>query len=117
MRAGATVFGLSALFLLVAPGFFLELLGYSSASTVLVWSMRMIAVTLLALAGNMWVHAHRSTNEALVSVGRVMAVCATGLGILTLQLPGTFTWFSIAYACVGFLFGANYTVCLIRKRI
>lgn len=113
LRVGATVFGLSAVLLLVVPGLFLSLLGLESTSAPLLWSMRMIAVTLVALAGNMWLHAKHSINESLTSVAQVMAVAATGLGVLTLSLPGP-TWFSVLYAAVGFLFGANYAICLLR---
>ena len=53
LKAGSMVFGASALFLLVAPTLFLDLLGLDS-NVPMVWSMRMIAITLVALAGNMW---------------------------------------------------------------
>ena len=50
LKAGSIVFGLSALFLLIAPGIFLDLLGVTN-NTEMIWSMRMIAITLVALAG------------------------------------------------------------------
>ena len=53
LKAGSMVFGASALFLLIAPSLFLDLLGLENNEP-MVWSMRMIAITLVALAGNMW---------------------------------------------------------------
>lgn len=115
LKLGATVFGASALLLLLAPGFFLGLLGLESSSASLTWAMRMIAVTLVALAGNMWLHAKNSEKATVRSVGIVMALSATGLGVLTLLIPSSLTWFSIVYSAIGFLFGINYGLCIWRK--
>lgn len=111
------MFGVSALLLLLAPGFFLDLLGLESSSASLAWSMRMIAVTLVALAGNMWLHAKNSSNATVQYVGIVMALSATALGVLTLLIPSSLTWFSITYSAIGFLFGINYGLCIWRKLI
>ena len=56
LKAGSIVFGASALFLLIAPALFLDLLG-ADDSNQMIWAMRMIAITLLALSGNMWQNA------------------------------------------------------------
>ena len=116
LRLGATVFGVSAFLLLALPGPFLELLALDSSSNTLQWSMRMIGVTLVALAGNMWMNAQQRDQVAIRQVGRVMAVCATGLGVLTLLIPVELTWFTYVYAGIGFAFGINYIVCLLRQR-
>ena len=53
LKAGSIVFGASALFLLIAPTLFLDLLGLDSNEP-MVWSMRMIAIPLwhlLAICG------------------------------------------------------------------
>jgi len=50
LKAGSAVFGASAIFLLIAPRLFLDLLDLESNDQ-MVWSMRMIAITLIALAG------------------------------------------------------------------
>ena len=50
LKAGSAVFGASAIFLLIAPELFLDLLALDSNDQ-MVWSMRMIAITLIALAG------------------------------------------------------------------
>ena len=114
LRAGSLVFGASALFLLILPNIFLDLLGLEK-SDVLVWSMRMIAITLVALAGNMWNNSRNSTDRGVGNVARVMCVSATGLGVLTLLIPGEITWFSYLYAAVGFGFGLTYLINILRK--
>lgn len=116
LKLGSTVFGLSAILLLVLPAPFLDLLALDSDADALVWSMRMIGVTLVALAGNMWVNAQLRDDDAVRRVGIVMAVCATGLGVLTLLIPADLTSFTYAYALVGFAFGANYIACLARQK-
>ena len=114
LRAGSLVFGASALFLLVLPSIFLDLLGLEK-SDVLVWSMRMIAITLVALAGNMWNNSRNSSDRGVGNVAKVMCVSATGLGVLTLLIPGEITWFSYLYAAVGFGFGLTYLINILRK--
>ena len=114
LRAGSIVFGLSAIFLLVAPDYFLELLGITS-STELIWSMRMIAITLIALAGNMWQNSKLNNASALAFVARVMFIAAAGLGFLTIFIPVPLTPFAIAYAVIGFGFSISYLINLFRK--
>jgi len=114
LKAGSLVFGASALFLLVLPKTFLELLGLDT-SDVLVWSMRMIAITLVALAGNMWNNAKNSSDHGVGNVAKVMCVSATGLGVLTLMIPGEITVFTYLYAAVGFGFGLIYLINILRR--
>jgi hypothetical protein len=114
LKAGAVVFGLSALLLLLLPGLFLDLLQLDGQSAPLQWSMRMIGVTLVALAGNMWLVSRSVEGQTLIIAGVVMTVVAAGLGWLTLAIPAEIGWFTIAYALVGFAFAANYLVCLLR---
>ena len=114
LRAGAAVFGLSALALVVAPTLFNELLGLQSTPE-LEWSMRMTGITLVALAGNMFSHSTRGSDASVLLTAKVMAVSAFTLGVLTLLIPAAFTWFTIAYAIVGFGFSAAYTTLLTRN--
>ena len=114
LKAGSLVFGASALFLLILPKSFLDLLGLEGGD-VLVWSMRMIAITLVALAGNMWNNAQNSSDHGVGMVAKVMCVSATGLGVLTLMIPGEITWFTYLYAAVGFGFGLTYLINILRK--
>jgi hypothetical protein len=114
LKFGSTVFGLSALFLLIAPKTFLELLNLETSES-LEWSMRMIAITLIALTGNMLsVSRFGSETSVLFSV-RVMVVSAAALGALTLLIPAEFGWFTIAYAAIGFMFSVAYLSALLRK--
>ena len=114
LKAGSVVFGASALFLLILPKSFLDLLGLEGGD-VLVWSMRMIAITLVALAGNMWNNAQNSSDHGVGIVAKVMCVSATGLGVLTLMIPAQITWFTYIYAAVGFCFGLTYLINIVRK--
>ena len=116
LKLGAVVFGLSALLLLVAPSFFLDLLQLDPASLALIWAMRMIGITLVALAGNMWLNSESSSEKRLIAVATVMAVAATGLSVLTIFIPTQLSWFTYLYAAVGLLFGLNYLVCIIRRK-
>jgi hypothetical protein len=114
LATGATVFGLSAIFLLVSPALFNELLGFTSTSE-LDWSMRMIAITLLALCGNMLSVSLKGTDESVLFSARVMALSAAGLGLLTLLIPvSTLTWFDYVYAAIGWGFSFAYVVGLVR---
>ena len=114
LKLGSLVFGLSALALVITPSLFNELLGLT-ANTSLDWSMRMTGITLVALAGNMFSHSTRGTDESVLFAGRVMMVSAFALGVLTLLIPAGITWFTALYAAVGFSFSAAYAVALIRK--
>jgi hypothetical protein len=114
LRAGSIVFGLSALFLLIAPGIFIDLLGVTNNSE-MIWAMRMIGITLVALAGNMWQNSKLNNATALGYVGRVMFVAAAGLGFLTIFIPASLTPFAIGYAVIGFGFSISYLINLIRK--
>jgi hypothetical protein len=116
LKFGAIVFGLSALLLLITPEFFLDLLLLDSSSAALVWSMRMIGITLVALAGNMWVNSTNPDDSSVRTVGMVMALAATALGALTMVIPTELGWFAYVYAAVGFAFGANYLLCLMLKK-
>jgi hypothetical protein len=114
LKFGSTVFGLSALFLLIAPKTFLELLNLETSES-LQWSMRMIAITLFALTGNMLSVSRFGSETSVVFSARVMVVSAAALGALTLLIPAEYGWFTIAYAAVGFLFSLAYVSALLRK--
>jgi O-antigen/teichoic acid export membrane protein len=114
LKFGSAVFGLSALFLLIAPKTFLELLNLETSES-LEWSMRMIAITLLALTGNMLSVSRFGSETSVVFSSRVMVVSAAALGALTLLIPAEYGWFTIAYAAVGFLFSLAYLTAFLRK--
>jgi O-antigen/teichoic acid export membrane protein len=114
LTAGSIVFGSSALFLLALPALFLQLLALDT-NDALQWSMRMIGITLVALAGNMFANARRGSIGAVRLAGRVMQLSAGALGVLTLMIPAPMTWFTVLYAIVGFGFSAAYTIAFLLK--
>ena len=115
LKLGSAVFGASALFLLIAPKLFLDLLDLESNDQ-MVWSMRMIGITLFALAGNMWQNSRLNNNAAgLKFVARVMFLAAASLGFLTIFIPSTLTPFAIGYAIIGFGFAISYLVNLLKR--
>jgi hypothetical protein len=107
LRTGSIVFGLSALALILVPATFNGLLGLNT-SPELEWAMRMIGITLVALAGNMFSVSSRGSETSVVFSGRVMLASAFALGVLTLLLPVQLNWFAISYSAVGFGFSAAY---------
>jgi len=115
LQTGSIVFGLSAIALVATPQFFNELLGLAS-NPALEWSMRMTGITLVALAGNMFAHARKGSDEGVHLAARVMMFSAFALGVLTLLLPATLNWFTILYAAVGFSFSAAYAFFLAKLK-
>lgn len=113
LKLGALVFGGSALLLLICPQLFLHLLGIDSTKD-MQWAMRMIGVSVFALAGNMWQNANNSSVHGVKIVGQVMFLSAAGLGALTLMIPGEMTLFGYGYAAIGFAFSLSYLINLFR---
>ena len=114
LKVGSIIFGLSAIFLLIEPKLFLDLLGISPTPE-LIWSMRMIGITLVAIAGNMWQNSKLNNAASLKFIARLMFISAAALGVLTMYIPTSITPFAIGYAVIGFAFSASYLVNLIRK--
>lgn len=116
LRVGASVFGLSAIALILVPSLFLELLGME-VTPPLVWSMVLIGVTLVALTGNMAVVSFTATDRGAQAASVVMMLASGGLGVTTLLIPVPLTWFSIIYALIGFGFSTVYVVGLTRASL
>jgi hypothetical protein len=114
LAAGSLVFGLSSIALIAVPGIFNQLLWLPN-NPELDWAMRMIGITLVALSGNMYSVSKHGTDKAVWFSGRLMLVCAAGLGVITLTIPTNGSWFAQAYALVGFGFSAAYAWALARK--
>lgn len=113
LRTGAAVFGLSAVWLLITPGFFLELLALEPTLP-LRWAMWMIAITLIALTGNMAVVSFRAPPPGVVASSMVMMVASGALGFVTLLVPAAITGFGVAYGLLSFAFSAAYFAALAR---
>ncbi len=116
LKAGSLVFGASAILLMAAPSLFLNLLALDGSSVDLIWSMRMIGLTLVALAGNMWMNSTNPDDRTVQKVAIFMAVAATGLGLYTLLVPTHLEPFAVLYALVGFGFGFAYISALILRK-
>jgi len=114
LRAGSIIFGASAIFLLIAPGLFLELLKLPTSDE-LIWAMRMIGITLVALSGNMWQNSKLTNAAGIKFVARVMFLSALALGLLTIFIPVELAPFTIFYAVIGLGFALSYLINLIRK--
>ena len=114
LRAGSIIFGASAIFLLIAPGLFLELLKLPTSDE-LIWAMRMIGITLVALSGNMWQNSKLTNAAGIKFVARVMFLSALALGLLTIFIPVELAPFTIFYAVIGLGFALSYLINLLRK--
>jgi hypothetical protein len=114
LRAGSVVFGLSAVALLAIPALFNQLLGLE-ANSALDWAMRMIGITLVALAGNMFSVATFGNDKSVEFSARVMLLSAFGLGVITLVIPVQLNWFTILYAAIGFGFSGAYAWALLAS--
>ena len=114
LKAGSLVFGISAIFLLIAPAQFLDLLELESNDQ-MVWAMRMIGITLFALAGNMWQNSKLYNQAGLKFVGRVMFVSAAALSLLTIFIPASLSPVAIGYALIGLIFAISYLVNLFKR--
>ena len=114
LRAGSIIFGASAIFLLIAPGLFLELLKLPTSDE-LIWAMRMIGITLVALSGNMWQNSKLTNAARIKFVAQVMFLSALALGLLTIFIPAELAPFTIFYAVIGLGFALSYLINLLRK--
>jgi hypothetical protein len=114
LATGSMVFGISALALIALPAVFNQLLGLQSTPD-LEWAMRMIGITLVALAGNMFSVARVGADASVKLSGRVMLVSAFLLGVITLVIPTGLNWFVVLYAVIGFGFSGAYTWAFLAK--
>ena len=114
LRLGALVFGVSSIILIADPRIFTDLLGLASSAE-MDWSMQVTGVTMLTLAGVMFVGAQSASDPGVLWLARVMMLGAFGLGVATLLIPSGVNWFVILYALIGFGFSTGYLVFLFRK--
>ena len=114
LRLGALVFGISSFVLIAVPRIFTDLLGLAGSAE-MDWSMQLTGVTVLTLAGVMFVGAQSASDRGVLWLARVMLLGAFGLGVATLLIPSGVNWFVILYALIGFGFSAAYALFLTRK--
>lgn len=114
LLVGAVFFGISAFALMIFPGAFIELLGLQPTEQ-LEWAMVLIAVTLVALTGNMAMVSISASQFGVRIAGWTMMLAAFGLGAFSLLIPTDYNWFNLAYAAVGFAFSIAYFSQLVRS--
>lgn len=113
LLAGAAVFIVSAVFLLLAPALFAQWLGLpDEAGTT--WSLRMVGAVLVALAGQMFLV--RRGSDATVRGAAVVMIVGGGLmTLVTLIVPAEWTLLRWAYLAFGIGFVAAYLIALGRS--
>lgn len=114
LLVGAIFFGISAFALLIFPEAFIELLGFEVTDP-LVWAMMLIAVTLIALTGNMAMVSISASQFGVRIAGWTMMLAAFGLGAFSLLIPAEYNWFNLTYASIGFVFSIAYFSQLVRS--
>ena len=77
--------------------------------------MRMIGITVFALAGNMWQNSKHQEELRVRYTAIVMAIAAFLLGVITLSIPTEITLFAVLYSAVGFGFCLAYLINLLRN--
>jgi len=108
LATGASVFLLSAVALLVAPGWFGEVLGLRP-SIESEWALRMLGAALVALAGQMWL-VRRTDRAGVRGAAAVMLVGGGLMTLLTVFLPADDGWtlFRWLYLLFGSVFMIGY---------
>lgn len=114
LRAGATVFTVSAIVLLAAPEWFTVELGLD-ATPGTTWTMRMLAAALLGLAGQMALVSRGSDRAVRLGAG-VMIIAGGLFTAFTFIVPGPWTWLRWAYVAFGATFWLAYVILLIAGR-
>ncbi len=114
LLVGAIFFGISAFALLIFPEAFIELLGFQTTAA-LEWAMMLIAITLIALTGNMAMVSISASQFGVRIAGWTMMLAAFGLGAFSLLIPADYNWFNLSYAGIGFAFSIAYFSQLARS--
>lgn len=106
LAAGALVFIVSAVALLVAPGWFGEFLGLR-ASVEAEWALRMVGAALVALAGQMWL-VRRTDRAGVRGAAAVMLVGGGLMTLLTVFLPADDGW--TLFRWLYLVFGSSFMI-------
>lgn len=106
LAAGAAVFAVTAVVLLVLPGLFADLLGLRS-SVELEWALRMMGAVLVALAGQMWL-VRRADRAAIRGAAAVMILGGGLMTLLTVFLPAESDWTLMRWLYL--LFGSSFMI-------
>ena len=114
LAVGASFFVVAGLLLFALPESFTSWIGLEPSAEV-AWAMRMLGVTLLTLAGLMWL-VRRAKDHPVLGAGAVMMVASALLTGLTLTLPGDWTPLRWALLGAGAVFALAYLALLVASR-
>lgn len=115
LTAGAAIFAAAGILLLVLPGTFAAWLGLAGAEPATLWALRMVGAALLPLAGLM-VLVRRLRDHHAIGAALVMMVASALMSVLTLLMPGSWTFLRAALLGAGLVFAAAYAVLLVLFR-
>lgn len=115
LTVGAAVFAVAGVVLLLAPGLFAQLLGLAGTEGSTTWALRMVGAALVPLAGLM-VLVRRLRDHHAVGAALVMLVASLLMSILTITMPGTWTFVRAALLGIGLVFSAAYITLLVLLR-
>lgn len=116
MIIGSIVFALSAAALLFDPTAFVDYIGLT-ANESLVWSFRLTAILLIALATHMATTSRNAADPAFRRAAVVMVFVSAALSALTYLAPGTATTGRWIFVGIGAGFAALYVITLPIKSI
>ena len=114
LSVGSAFFLVAGALLFLLPDSFSTWIGLVSSDEV-AWAMRMLGVTLLALAGLMWL-VRRAKDHPVLGAGAVMMVASALRTALTVTLPGEWTPLRWALLGAGAVFALAYLALLMASR-
>lgn len=114
LSVGSAFFLVAGVLLFLLPDSFSSWIGLTPSDEV-AWAMRMLGVTLLALAGLMWL-VRRAKDHPVLGAGAVMMVASALLTVLTVTLPGEWTPLRWALLGAGAVFALAYLGLLLASR-
>jgi hypothetical protein len=114
LSVGSSFFLIAGALLFVVPDSFAAWIGLE-ASDAVAWTLRMLGVVLMALAGQMWL-VRRARDHPVLGAGAVMMVASILLTALTITLPGEWTPLRWALLGAGAVFALAYLGLLMASR-
>lgn len=115
LTVGAAIFAVTGLLLLLLPANLGSLLGLATDAPATQWVLRMLGVVLLPLAAFM-ILVRRLRDYHAIGAAMVMAVASLLMTIMTLTLPGSWTFLRTAFLGIGLVFAGAYATLLVILR-
>ena len=114
LAVGSAFFIVTGVLLLLLPSAFAGWIGFESSDAV-DWCLRMLGAALIGLAGQMWL-VRRAGNHPVLGAAAVMIVAGGLMTILTVTLPGEWTFVRWSLLGVGLVFVLVYVALLLLAR-